>query len=245
MNLNFKKSLDSINQYLSLIIIVPALLGGLWQIIELSRISFSFIRFFSVSQIIPDGLLILLFVLTFGVSSLILIWFIERYSKQKSDLKNEKENRLHGIIFILLFIVCCVVIFFFNKFVIENIEHFINLVIFFPINILICSIAYTSYSQASNEFRSLTSKMFSYAVFELVQTIFICAYLIIFIFLIAKFHEVFFLPNELRNIDNLICKIEKVEPYTNHEILYTNDKYIFVRLHKFSKNKNGKINTSE
>lgn len=39
-----------IKEYLSFILIIPTFLGGIWQIIELSSISISFIRFFSVSN---------------------------------------------------------------------------------------------------------------------------------------------------------------------------------------------------
>lgn len=48
---------------LSVILLVPTILGGIWQLLELSSISASFIRFFSFTQLIADGLLIL-FVLT-------------------------------------------------------------------------------------------------------------------------------------------------------------------------------------
>lgn len=42
-----------------MIVIIPAILGGGLQIIQLVMISPKYIRFFSVSQVIPDGLMIL------------------------------------------------------------------------------------------------------------------------------------------------------------------------------------------
>ncbi|HLP56623.1 MAG TPA: hypothetical protein VK151_16420 [Fluviicola sp.] len=45
---------------LSLIVIIPYVLGGIWQIIELSNISLTYIRFFSVTQSVSDGLLMLI-----------------------------------------------------------------------------------------------------------------------------------------------------------------------------------------
>lgn len=51
--------LEKIKSNLALIILLPAVFGGLWQIIELARISISYIRFFSATQLVPDGLLML------------------------------------------------------------------------------------------------------------------------------------------------------------------------------------------
>ena len=56
----FKKvTLSDIKNNLAIILLFPALLGGLWQLLELSKMSISFIRFFSPTQLLPDGLLIL------------------------------------------------------------------------------------------------------------------------------------------------------------------------------------------
>ena len=41
------------------LILLPAILGGVWQILELSKMSISYIRFFSATQLLPDGLLML------------------------------------------------------------------------------------------------------------------------------------------------------------------------------------------
>ena len=38
--------LDKVKEYLSLIIFLPTLLGGLWQVIVLSQFGLSYIRFF-------------------------------------------------------------------------------------------------------------------------------------------------------------------------------------------------------
>ena len=60
-----------------------------------------------------------------------------------------------------------------------------------------------------------------------------------------KFHEVFILPEKLKNVDNLICKMEKVDSDANFEILYSNDKYVFVECHKFAKDRNRNLRQSE
>ena len=64
-----ENAIRKIKDYLPLIALVPLLIGGFWQLIELALISSSYIRFFSVTQQLADGLLILfvftLFYLTY------------------------------------------------------------------------------------------------------------------------------------------------------------------------------------
>jgi hypothetical protein len=83
---NFKKSpFGFVKRNINLIIILPALFGGLWQVIELASMSFSFIRFFSVGQIIPDGLLVLLFLTSFLISTVILIHFWRKLDSEEDE----------------------------------------------------------------------------------------------------------------------------------------------------------------
>ena len=56
---NLKIEINRIKDNLSMIVLLPTLLGGAWQLFELSSISTSFVRFFSVGQLIGDGILIL------------------------------------------------------------------------------------------------------------------------------------------------------------------------------------------
>lgn len=46
---------------LSMIILLPTISGGVWQLMELFTMGTAYIRFFSISQLIPDGILILVF----------------------------------------------------------------------------------------------------------------------------------------------------------------------------------------
>ena len=56
------KYIKLLKEYLPLVIIVPPFFGGIWQIIELSSMSMSYVRFFSITQLIADGLLIIIVV---------------------------------------------------------------------------------------------------------------------------------------------------------------------------------------
>ncbi len=59
-----KKPIEDIKFYLPILVILPAILGGIWQLIELLKIDPSFIRFFSATQLLPDGILMLMVVIT-------------------------------------------------------------------------------------------------------------------------------------------------------------------------------------
>ena len=49
-----------IKDNLAIIILVPTLLGGLWQVASLLSFGFSYLRFFSLSQLVSDGLLLII-----------------------------------------------------------------------------------------------------------------------------------------------------------------------------------------
>jgi len=52
--------LRKIRNNLTLILLVPTILGGLWQLFSLVKIGIPYVRFFSVTQLISDGLLLLI-----------------------------------------------------------------------------------------------------------------------------------------------------------------------------------------
>lgn len=80
--LNF--SLISLKENLPLIIIIPTALGGIWQILELSSLGVSYIRFFSTAQLLPDGLIVI-----FIISGLLL------YMSNAIDLYENKSFEHH------------------------------------------------------------------------------------------------------------------------------------------------------
>jgi len=85
------KKIKLLKEYLPLIILVPALLGGIWQIIELSSISIAYIRFFSVTQILPDGLVILILTITFAIA---FWWF---YNLERNINKDKISSYIFSI----------------------------------------------------------------------------------------------------------------------------------------------------
>ena len=83
-----------------MILIVPTLLGGLWQVYCLTSMSLSYLKFFSVGQIIPDSLFLLILTSPFFILLLaIKVAYIGDLSIAKSP-KNLKAYFL--VIFLVL-----------------------------------------------------------------------------------------------------------------------------------------------
>lgn len=66
------KYLNIVKNYLSLIIIIPYLLGGIKQLINLSIISTDLLDFFSINQVLIDGIFITIKLLLFLILILLL-----------------------------------------------------------------------------------------------------------------------------------------------------------------------------
>lgn len=52
-----------------MIVLVPTFIGGIWQIMELAWLDTSYVRFFSLSQLASDGLLILFVIFIYTVAT--------------------------------------------------------------------------------------------------------------------------------------------------------------------------------
>lgn len=96
--IKLNKIYKTIQDNLAIIILLPTILGGLWQLIELSSLSFSFVRFFSVTQLLPDGLLILTMIILlyiayyFGINK-----HKFKYNRKILNLKTKKPNNFNFI----------------------------------------------------------------------------------------------------------------------------------------------------
>ena len=54
--------INFIRENLTLFILVPTVLGGLWQVISLLNVGIPYLRFFSITQLISDGLILMLMI---------------------------------------------------------------------------------------------------------------------------------------------------------------------------------------
>lgn len=228
------KVVSFIKDNLSLIVILPAFIGGLWQSIELMSISTPYIRFFSVSQIIPDGILILLFFLT-ALAPVLLIYYFEYYKafatledvfKEQEKKPAEKEMSRDDLIFgvIVFLFIYSIGIFLlyadsYSKNYLDDISSFIfiNGAVIFICNVFL-NICYENSNDKGKK------------IFKLGNLFLMFFYVWVAFSLCKKVHKSFLKTENFENISNVDLILNNKYPNCKREILYFNDKYMFVKI---------------
>lgn len=272
--MNVHSFFEKIKSNLALIILLPAIFGGLWQIIELAKISISYIRFFSATQLLPDGLL-MLFTLTslyfayrFGTlrkyrvnvkRKIILIHKNKPLAMQHYFIKTNQSNKLvyvenpiykHSFFFHLVLILFGVfllwLIFSYYIFKLNNVYPLMS----FGMAIIVIML----YGRMIVEsLVVLLVKIFESRIFQylfnkpiikelIMMPIKILSVSFVFLFIIilplklfSLFHQNYFLPENLKNLENIESSLS-AKDYNKSEILYFNDKYIFIEHSNGDKN---------
>lgn len=198
--------------------LIPSLLGGIWQLVKLAEISPNMIRFFSISQLISDGLLILIFVFIPFVTIMPLLFSIHPYNHDIFIQKTPYDKFFRRLMYPLCIVLSIL-------YVIDNIKlnsikelvHFLAGLYFFYMLIIVFSQVF---------FKITFGKYF----------------LIIIIYLInlgTSFYTFYKIDSNDKNIvnfKNLILKIKHEDiHFKNPKILYFNDKYIFIEVLKNNK----------
>ena len=272
--MKIKDFIKKIKNNLSLIILAPALLGGLWQILELSRMSISYIRFFSPTQLLPDGLLILFmalilysiyFVLTYKKSNMnfkfriINIgldkpismngYFIKRNTNNKLSYidnpiyKKSIQNIVMNIIIIVfhLFFYLSIFLYLYSASFLKF--DFTNIVVLFVLSVFF--IRHTSlgfikliviFYQSKVYTDNIIIKLLIKDILAPVVFMVLFFLLVAFILYIPSFiHRNYTLPENLKNLNNIKDSLES-KNYKKNNILYFNDKYIFIEHSNDEKN---------
>ncbi len=248
-----KKNYNVVKDNLSMILLVPTILGGLWQVLELSSISSSFIRFFSFSQLVADGILILFLISIFSVS-----YSIVGSSFHSKIFKIDRENVYPlwlGLLALFLPLIAIWINFpEFNqayeeqKLTISEIALFIFIItmltwtLIFGLKSIFEYILKTKSDIIQKCFRKNWVKSMAEMLFKLIVLIlFICLLKFIFINLnphYANFRKSILFPELLLNkelLDKKIIKEHKLK--YKPRLVYNNDKYLFYEILDNEKNK--------
>jgi hypothetical protein len=215
-----KKTLELIKSNLNLILLIPTVMGGLWQLFELQAINTSFIRFFSITQVIADGLLILF------VFSIIYLSF--RFGMHLATNIERKPRALYVIRLIILPIVLLfpIILFIINFDKNKEINIFLLGSAFYSAILLIG--LFIEIIGRHRIKRIFSNEWFTELVFPVIIGLSLIGSVYFISFTFKIFHKSFLLPENLENIKSVECLVEnKIE---NFEILYLNDKYIFIEL---------------
>lgn len=96
------KLVEIARENLAIIIVIPTLLGGIWQVSQLILISPIFLRFFSISQLVSDGILV-----GFVILLCILIPYLLASSIANLFIKYDEKTKLtiatiFGVIYVVI-----------------------------------------------------------------------------------------------------------------------------------------------
>lgn len=226
----FKNVIDFVKEYLSVILILPAIFGGLWQLFELWSISPSFIRFFSISQIVPDGLFIL-FIILYCSLPLLGTQFIWSTTFQTDKTlyevvtvpiiaRKRQKVRFYGFVFLIVWLLSCVFFWYFSYINIQVLKIHWGIIIGLFV-ILLCNL----YLNNCFKYSIPNDKQF----YKHGNLLLLILYFFIISFIFKKVHRNQFPTINVGNIDNVISNVNKEYPDSKNEVLYFNDKFIFFK----------------
>lgn len=234
-----KRGIRYTAKHLSLILLVPAILGGIWQIIELSQMSFSYIRFFSASQVLADGLLLLLMLVffagTFFFTYMLHYRYVSSTSDDDDDGTNEEnegtgKNYIRCLVLFLTYILLLSLELYTLSRILQTPDSIVTLLVIFPVATIFLYLALGAYIFAS--FSVLKTAFYSIFLKHTIWLWF--ATIAISIFLATSaFRKSFALPKDLLNADIILHQIAAANPETEPTIIYNNDKYLFIDLNNF------------
>jgi preprotein translocase subunit SecG len=244
-----KKYLAFLKDNFNILVSIPPFLGAFWQLIELSKISFSYIRFFSISQLIADGALFLILLIISTICVLLLIFFLKLNDKKNQEDTDESYNNfftikkpkqiLHVIFYILAF--CSFIpILYLNLYFINNLESIFVLLFTLPINIFLIEISLVifKFSLEHNRNENMISKKIS----KFIMSIFI---ILFSFFLINSYwnelNKLMIFPKNLVNLNLIENKLKNNDKVKSIKLLYANDKYIFYNIIDKQENEKVKI----
>ncbi|KUJ60989.1 hypothetical protein AR687_14780 [Flavobacteriaceae bacterium CRH] len=225
MNEYLKSLYLSLKENLTMFAVIPTVLGGIWQMTKLLSLSTNLMRFFSITQLISDGILVLIIII-FPIL-LFSIFFIS----PKNNIKNSEEtlfnkDYLFGyfpIILNLIFMVLILTIWLklYQYITIDTLGVLISVI---PSIAIVVAFLYF-----------IIEKYITKDKIILQLFLVLCTIIYTLTTLIA-FNNISKNLTGIINFEKLINKIEKDHCYSKKpEILYFNDKYIFIELENKNK----------
>ncbi len=215
---------------------IPVGLGGFWQFSELISMGIPYGRYFSVPQLLADGLLILFFMGLLILASVFFTRILGLINALKD--KYDREGRsdflqilsFAGMISALLIIMFTILLIFYRPF--PSLLHIV--VIFFGMFISITittTVVYylEKYRKKLREKRDSRQKM-TQTDKQILYGLIVTFIPLFALGLLIMFHSFLLLPTNFRNLDYVNCQVNKVYPDYQHHIRYFNDKYIFVEI---------------
>lgn len=217
---------------------VPTVLGGIWQIICLTTISFSYVRFFSATQLLPDGIIIFVILASYYLLYLLVRKYKDAFSNRLVIKFSQSNSRLVLAILFYGFQILALSYFLAINLPKQNQPYDLMSFILFGVVILWVLIITGSLSSIgliiSRRFIKRSERKEFYKTSRILN--FLEAALIVYIIIgaIRSFNKSFLIPAKTENFTELLQSLKQKDSAANYEIVYMNDLYIFVNKTKFN-----------
>ena len=238
MQYSLKKLIKLAKDNSKITAVIPAVLGGFWQLYNLYKIDLAYLRFFSTSQLITDGVIILIILVSISVVLTLYYGVIDfMYGLIKKVENNFKGIKKHlyilSIYYLGILILVGLPISFFYSIRMQRINIYSLLIILVIPIIFIIELYLEDFlikKKDKNKDKNATKNKKS-----LVVPIFLIVFFFgILISVYEIFNSEFRFPSNLINTAYIECDIKKHHPLLKnveyHKIEYYNDKYIFVSI---------------
>lgn len=243
-----------IKENLSLIVLIPSVIGGLWQILELLTIGLSYVRFFSLTQLVSDGITIGIVLLT-----LIILYLVSKPVKFIKSLFTDEINKIPIWLNLFMSLMMAFSLYLYPKttLYIENEKSFSSylgfiipflLFIKFFIQFIfqlypkldpnnkILKFFYSNYKNKTKTYDTIKDAVYVFFDFTIRLAV------LFLFFMIISIRNLIYKSDNLENINVVNTFVHKnYGDYNNPKILYFNDKYTFISLKKKDKDSDEKI----
>ncbi len=248
-----RKQIKWVLDNISLVLLIPSFFGSVWQILELSSMNVAYIRFFSVTQIPVDGILILfLITLIFVIGKIVIGLLKSDFERKIKDFEDENyveklrekldfhiKKMIIAIPIMLVLLSYLIREFFVGMFptspivTLLFISFFISGFMFYVLDaVMLIGLKYAekgvNLDNIADYVGSLIDKHKNPIYWSILAAIILAIY--ICYLSIKAFSASFILPADLYNTKTLEAVIYKDFKTKNYDIEYFNDKYIFVKL---------------
>ncbi|QRQ13016.1 hypothetical protein [Acinetobacter pittii] len=224
-----KQALDFFKEYLSLFLIFPTVIGGLYQIVNIIYyVGFPYVRFFSVAQVIPDGILVGIFLIYFVFVISIFTEMIRFFNWNVDNIGGVRTK----VFYIIILSFALILLTF--KFLESNPESIITYIFydFLFLNLMVLVVYIITLLVINISIDN------SYRILDFIYWIFLISYIISISFLlenkIKDLNDKIIKDEKFYNSHILLEKLVKKSGTSNISLLYANRDYLF-----FSINKNG------
>lgn len=258
--INLKAKFKTVIDNLTMIVLLPSLLGAIWQILVLSEIHVAYIRFFSVSQIPVDGALIIFLSTIFYIAYFLCKKFTELALKAKyenlEELANNFEEKSYkkfliiSLIRIVVFLFCigsCIYLFFYIMFPVHPITSifivgFLILGSLLGITTTLINLVIVSKKLSKlnyligiiENFKFKDTKFYKSGAYVFVLFVLVIGIPTMIIStsisLFTYFNNIFLLSGDLKNSERIKQEVLADYKTDKYRIRYMNDKYIFVEI---------------